>query len=77
MPRQTLIAQPLPLIEGLGKLIIVFIQRCVFERQPAQDGGQDEYTETDLDWGAQFDVDLVRVQGSLVWLWNVGRPLRR
>jgi hypothetical protein len=73
MPRQALIAQPLPLVECPGKLIIFIIERSVFERQPAHDGGQDEDAGADLDRRAQLDVDLVWIHENLVSFRKGGR----
>jgi hypothetical protein len=59
MPRQILISQPLPLIECFGKEITLPIRECGLERQPAQDGGQDQNAGADRLRRAQLDVDLV------------------
>ncbi len=74
---QSLISQPLPLVERIGKRITFLIEGSLLERQPAQDGGKDEDARTDLGWSAQLDVDLVLVHENLALFRHLRRRFRR
>ena len=47
---QTLISQPLPLVERLGERIPVAIEGAFSSAKPAQDGGEDQDAGADLGW---------------------------